>query len=100
MLDVLFSAFFERGRDLRRVDELGALAAEVGLDARQARTLLDSGRYAEAVRADRELAAAYGVAKIPTYVVGGRPPIHGAKRPPVLAEALRTAAQDAHSAST
>ena len=37
MLDVLFSAFFERGRDLRGIDELVALAAEVGLDGAGAR---------------------------------------------------------------
>ena len=42
----------------------------------------------------------YGVAKIPTYVVEGRPPIHGAKRPAVLIEALRAAARDAQGSST
>ena len=92
MLDVLFSAFFERGCDLRRPDELVALAAEVGLDAVDVREVLEAGRYAEAVRADRDLAARYGVAKIPTYVVEGQPPIHGARRPAVFIEALRTAA--------
>jgi predicted DsbA family dithiol-disulfide isomerase len=93
MLDVLFSAFFERGRDLRRIDELVALAGEVHLDSADTRTALETGRYAEAVRADRELAAAYGVGKIPTYVVAGHPPIHGAKRPAVLVDALRTAGE-------
>jgi predicted DsbA family dithiol-disulfide isomerase len=96
MLDVLFSAFFERGRDLRRVDELVAMAAEVDLDPDDTRTVLDTGRYADAVRADRELAAGYGVDKIPTYVVDKQPPIHGAKRPAVLVETLRTAAVNAH----
>ena len=99
MLDVLFSAFFERGRDLRRVDELVALAEEVGLDARGARTVLDSGQYADAVRATagwpRRTAS-----KIPTYVVEGRPPIHGARRHPVLIEALRAAARDPQGSST
>ena len=93
-LDVLFSAFFERGRDLRRIDELVALAGEVGLDARETRTMLESGRYADAVRADRSLAAAFGVDAIPTYALEGRPPIHGAKRPAVLVEALRAAARN------
>ena len=97
---MLFSAFFERGRDLRRVDELVVLADEVGLDACGTRTVLESGRYADAVRDDRRLAATYGVAKIPTYVMGNRPPIHGAKRPAVLIEALRTAARDAQGSST
>lgn len=76
MLDVLFSAFFEGGRDLRRLDELVGLGAEVGLDAAHTRTALETGRYADAVRADRELGATYGVAKIPTYVMAGQPPIH------------------------
>jgi predicted DsbA family dithiol-disulfide isomerase len=93
MLDVLFSAFFERGRDLRTVDELVALAAEVSLEPAGTRKVLDTGRYANAVRAERELAAGYGVDKIPTYVVGKQPPIHGAKRPAVLVEALRDAAE-------
>jgi predicted DsbA family dithiol-disulfide isomerase len=92
-LDALFAAFFERGRDLRRIDELVALAGEVGLDTRETRTILESGRYADAVRADRRLSAAFGVDAIPTYVVEGRPPIHGAKRPAVLVEALRSAAR-------
>ena len=57
------------------------------------------GRYAKAVRADRELAAGYGVSKIPTYVVAGQPPIHGARRPAIFVEALRTAARDAQGSS-
>jgi len=92
MLDVLFSAFFERGRDLRGIDELVALAVEVGLDGAGARTVLETGRYADAVRTDRRLAIAHGVSTIPTYVVGGQPPVHGAKRPAVLVDALRRAA--------
>ena len=94
MLDLLFSAFFERGRDLRDIDELVALAADLGLDASQARTVLETGRYADAVRADRHLAAAHGVTTIPTYIVPGQPLIHGAKRPAVLIEALRAAAAE------
>ena len=93
MLEVLFSAFFERVRDLRGVDELVVLATEAGLDAVDTREALASDQYAEAVRADRELAASNGIEKTPTYAVEGQPPIHGAKRPAVLVEALRAAAQ-------
>jgi predicted DsbA family dithiol-disulfide isomerase len=95
MLDVMFSAFFERGRDLRDFDELGALAAEVGLDTGEARTVLETGQYADAVRADRDLAATHGITTIPTYVVAGQQAIHGAKRPAVLVEALCAAAATA-----
>ena len=95
MLEVLFSAFFERGRDLRGVDELVALAAEVDLEAGETRKALQTGRFAGAARADRDAATAYGVTKIPTYVVGRQPPIHGAKRPAMFVEALRAAAAQA-----
>jgi predicted DsbA family dithiol-disulfide isomerase len=54
--------------------------------------VLQTGQHADAVRADRDLAAACGVTTIPTYVVPGQPPIHGAKRSAVLVEALRAAA--------
>jgi predicted DsbA family dithiol-disulfide isomerase len=92
MLEVLFSAFFARGRDLRSVEELATLSAEAGLDAADTRQALTSDRYADGVKADRALAAASGVEKIPAYVVERQPPIHGARRPVVLVAALRAAA--------
>lgn len=92
LLDALFSAFFEQGRDLRHVDELVAIAQDVGLAAEDTREVLERGQYAEAVRADRRLAADHGVTNIPTYVLPGQPPIHGAKRPAALVESLRKAA--------
>jgi protein-disulfide isomerase-like protein with CxxC motif len=82
MLDLLFSAFFERGRDLRDIDELVALAAEMGLDASEAGTVVKTGRYADAVRADRHLAAAHGVTTIPTYIVPEQPRSTAPSGPP------------------
>ena len=91
MLDVLFSAFFEEGCDLRRVDELVALAGEVDLEPADARTALETGRFAGAVRADRELAAAHGVSKIPTYVVGTDTPRSTAPNDPPSSSSRRFA---------
>lgn len=91
MLEALWSAFFERGRDLRDVEGLVRIAVGFGLGAHEAREALLSGRYAEAVRADRTLAQEFGVTNIPTYVIAGGPTIHGAKRPSVLLAALRGA---------
>jgi predicted DsbA family dithiol-disulfide isomerase len=67
----------------------------VDLNASATHTALETGRYADAVRAGRELAAEYGVGKIPTYIIEGQPAIYGAKRPAVLVEALRTPAKKA-----
>lgn len=89
LLEALFTAFFEHGRDLRDVDVLVALGAEVGLDAEGTREALLGGRYADAVRQDGALASAHGVTNIPTYVLPGQEPIHGALRPEVFLDALR-----------
>jgi len=61
----VFDAVFLNGRDVGRVDVLVALARELGLDAREARVVLDVDRYAEDVIAGRAEAAAAGVAASP-----------------------------------
>ena len=93
LLELLFSAFFEQGRNLGRVEELVALAGELGLAPAEVRRALTEARYADAVRADRELAGTRGVLNIPTYIIDGQSPIHGAKRPAILTAALRSAAE-------
>ena len=95
MLDVLFSAFFERAATCAGSTSSWRWPVRWTWTPADARTALETGRFAGAVRADRELAAAHGVSKIPTYVVDGHPPIHGAKRPAVLLEALRAGAGNA-----
>ncbi|AXH95747.1 DsbA family oxidoreductase [Ornithinimicrobium avium] len=89
VLDALFTAYFEHGHELRQVDGLVALGADVGLDAAVTREALLSGRYADAVRQDRARAGDRGVTSIPTYVLPGQDPIHGALRPVVFLDALR-----------
>lgn len=94
-LDALFRAYFTRGADVRDLDVLAAAAAEAGLDPAEARDAVESGRHADAVRADRELAATFGVTSIPTYVIGDQPPMHGAKKPRFFVDALRRASEGA-----
>lgn len=91
MLEALFSAFFERGRDLRGIEQLVDIAVACGLDGDDVKESLLTGCFAEDVRRDRVLATAAGVTSIPTYVIAGGEPIHGAKRPAVLLAALRAA---------
>ncbi|WP_193312962.1 DsbA family oxidoreductase [Georgenia subflava] len=95
VLDALFRAYFAQGQDVRDLELLAGVAANAGLDRAQAREAVASGRHADAVRADRELARTYGVTRIPTYVVAGQPPIHGAKKPRFFVDALHRAAEEA-----
>lgn len=85
----LMAAYFTEGRHLGREDERVALAAEAGLDADAARAALRSGRFADAVRADQQQAAAYGITGVPFFVIDGRYGVSGAQPPQAFAGILR-----------
>jgi predicted DsbA family dithiol-disulfide isomerase len=78
------------------VDDLVGYAAEVGLDAEEARAALADGRYAAAVQADLDQAVAYGIQGVPFYVIDGRYGVSGAQPAQTFAQALaRVAAERA-----
>lgn len=64
----VFEAVFRRGWDVGRVDVLVKLAEELGLDATEAKAVLDVDRYAADVAAGRALATHFGVAASPALV--------------------------------
>ena len=70
------------------------LAAEVGLDAREAREVLSSDRYSAAVRADQDRARAYGISGVPFFVVDEKFGVSGAQPPEVLSQVLEQAWAD------
>jgi predicted DsbA family dithiol-disulfide isomerase len=77
-----------------RVEDLGDLAAEVGLDRADVVRSLSDDEYAEAVRADMAQARAYGINGVPFYVIDDRYGISGAQPPEVFTEVLTRAAAD------
>ncbi|MFS8499988.1 MAG: DsbA family oxidoreductase, partial [Micromonosporaceae bacterium] len=84
----LMRAYFVEGRHVGRDDDLADLAAEVGLDRDEAWRALRENRYADAVRADQEQAARYGIHAVPFFVLDGRYGISGAQPAEVFTEAL------------
>lgn len=94
LVERLFSAYFEEGRHVGRVDELVDLGTEVGLDAEELRTALEGGTYARAVEADIDAARQIGVTGVPFYVLDGRYGVSGAQSPELFASALQRAAED------
>ena len=66
----LYRAFFEQGRDINDVAVLEDVVRDAGLDPAAMRRALESGAFAEAVRADLELGATLGVRSVPTMLVG------------------------------
>lgn len=69
-------------------DVLIGLASDVGLDPTEARTVLETGRYNDEVRADEQLARELEITGVPFFVMAGRYGISGAQPAEVLHEAL------------
>ncbi|MEJ1092630.1 DsbA family oxidoreductase [Microbacterium istanbulense] len=89
MEERLMSAYFTEGKHVGRVDDLVALAAEVGLDADEAREALENDVYLDAVRQDQAQARAYGIQGVPFFVIDGQYGISGAQPPAAFENVLR-----------
>jgi len=89
MEERLMSAYFTEGKHVGRIDDLVELAAEVGLDAEEAREALESDRYLPAVRQDQDQARAYGIQGVPFFVIDGQYGISGAQPPAAFENVLR-----------
>jgi len=99
MKERLMAAYFTEGRHVGRIDDLVALAEEVGLDAAAARDALESGRYLQAVRDDQAQAASYGINGVPFFVIDGKYGVSGAQPPEAFAQIARQV-WDEHRAAT
>jgi predicted DsbA family dithiol-disulfide isomerase len=67
----IFTAYFQHGDDIGRVDRLVAIASACGLDAAATRTVLGVDHHEEDVVAVRNAAAAAGVTDVPAILVHG-----------------------------
>lgn len=88
MKERLLSAYFVEGRHIGRIEDLGDLAAEVGLDREGAMRALETEEYLADVRADQRQALAYGISGVPFFVIGGKFGVSGAQPPEVFVSAL------------
>ena len=84
----LMRAYFTETVQIDDLETLVRLAAEAGLDADEARAVLSSDEFADAVRDDEELARRIGINGVPFFVLGRRYGVSGAQTADVLLEAL------------
>ena len=94
MKKALFEAYFGRAENVTDTDVLVHCAASVGLNADEARAVLNSERYADSVREDEARYQKAGVSAVPSYVVNQKYLISGAQEPDTLIDALREIAQE------
>jgi predicted DsbA family dithiol-disulfide isomerase len=96
MEERLFRAYFTEGESIGDPDTLVRLADEAGLDAAEARAVLEGDAYADRVRADEQEAAAIGARGVPFFVIDRRYGVSGAQASELLLSALDQAWADAH----
>jgi len=94
MKERLLRATFTEGLPVADRPALVRLATEADLPAAQVRAVLDGDAYAEAVRADEQQAARYGITGVPFFVADGKYAVSGAQPPEVLLELLRRASDE------
>jgi predicted DsbA family dithiol-disulfide isomerase len=88
MKERLMRAYFTDGEAIGDRDTLARLAADVGVDPAPLR---DDAAYADAVRADEELAARIGIRGVPYFVLDRRYGVSGAQPAELLLQALEKA---------
>ncbi len=88
VVDLLFEAYFVRGRDVGDRETLIDLAVGAGLDRAATGGFLDSGRLVREVKAEDEAVRQAGLSGVPTFVLDRHVLFSGAVPPDVFAEAL------------
>ena len=85
----LLAAYFTDGEDVSAHDVLARVAASVGLDGAQARSVLASDRYAQDVRAQEQFFLRAGIHSVPAIIIDRQHLISGGQPPEVFEQALR-----------
>jgi predicted DsbA family dithiol-disulfide isomerase len=91
----LLQAYHGEGRNPGASDLLLELAADIGLDVEAAREVLNSGLYAEEVRAAEAHWQGLGIHSVPAIVINKRHLISGGQPVEVFEQALRQIAAEA-----
>ncbi len=96
----LFAATFTEGQPIGDRDALVKLALEAGVPEADARRVLESREYADAVRNDEVEAMELGVRGVPFFVIDGRYGVSGAQPPDVMLGVLERAWTEANTITT
>ncbi len=96
MEERLFKAYFTEGLALTDIETLAKLASEVGIDADEARTVLEGSDYTDDVRADIQRARMFGIEGVPFFAVDEQYGISGAQPTAVFKEVLEKVWAESH----
>jgi predicted DsbA family dithiol-disulfide isomerase len=77
----LFEGYFLQGRDVGEIATLAKIAAEAGLDEREARAFLSGDSERDEIVAEDRNARRLGVNAVPCFIFAGQYAISGAQEP-------------------
>jgi predicted DsbA family dithiol-disulfide isomerase len=91
LLEALYSAYFEKSESIFTNEDLIRIATEVGLDSREAETLLMTDLLEDQVKEDQSIAHQLGANGVPFFVVDMKYGISGAQPQEVFDQTLEAA---------
>jgi predicted DsbA family dithiol-disulfide isomerase len=93
VMEGIFRAYFNEGRDIGDVSVLADIGAEAGMDRGAVAERLAGTEARDQVRGEAEAVSRAGIHGVPTFVLNRHILFSGAQAPETIAEALRTAAR-------
>ena len=93
--EALLQAYFGNGENVSSHDVLARVAGEVGLDATQARKILDSDQFVEEVRAQEQFYQTQGIRAVPSVIINDHYLIQGGQPPEAFQQILQQVANEA-----
>jgi predicted DsbA family dithiol-disulfide isomerase len=88
VVELLFRAYFEQGKDIGDVAVLAEIAAAGGLDGEDARRRLTTDEDVEAAKVEIESWRRAGVTGVPFFIIDGKLALSGAQSVDVLTSAI------------
>ena len=94
VVDAIYKAYFEDGRDIGDREELVKIAKEVGIDEEQAAEALRTLRYHAEIQEDISFAQANQISGVPFFVIDGKLGLSGAHPVENFLRAFRQATEE------
>ncbi len=89
MEESLFRAYFTDGENISNHKTLISLAEEIGIDPTEAESILESDKYANAVKHDIQLAKNINITGVPFFLFNQKFAVSGARETEVFLKALK-----------
>ncbi|NQX65055.1 DsbA family oxidoreductase [Paenibacillus alba] len=94
LVDAIFQAYFEDGKDIGQVDVLLELAEQLGLNRSQLAASLLAKEGLEAVEGDLAFASQAGVTGVPFFVINGKYALTGAQPSATFSQVLQQISEE------